>query len=148
MQRLIAMFVIAIALTPNAVTGAELGLGELKPQSNKYNENFDGSYSDQPQAVTERKLSRKTEKVMKYMARVGLDGAGVKKITYFVNDRVEDNKFRIASGEYKGFKMQFSHDIALPSTNKFELRLTNEKMPSWEVKGTSRGVMMHYKYEW
>jgi len=122
MQRLIAIFVIAIALTPNTGNGAELGLGELKPNSDKYTQNFDGSYSDEPQITRERKLSRNAEKMMTYMAR--------------------------ASGEYKGFKMEFSHEVAVPAAKKFRLRMTNDEMPHWEVNGGTRGVMLNYKYEW
>lgn len=151
MQRLIASLVIAICLAPNTgnkAIGAELGGEELKPQSDKYIENFDGSYSTQPQEVRERKLSRNAEKALKYMARVGIEGAGVERVTYFVNDRIEDDKFRIASGEYKGFKMQLSHEVSVPAPKRFELRLTNEELPHWEVKGTTRGAMINYKYEW
>lgn len=149
MQRLIALSVIAIALTPNThAKGAELGLGDYKPNSSSRAQNFDGSYVDQPVEVSERKNSRNTEKVMSYMARVGIDGAGVKKVTNFVNDHIQDDKFTVEAGQYRGFKMELSHDVTMPSLNKFQMRFTNEDMPHWNITGTTRGVTLNYKYEW
>jgi len=147
MQRLVAFIVIAVALSPNATNGAELGVGELKPNYAPPAQNFDGSYDDEAAQNPERKLSRNVEKIMTYMASAGLDGAGVKRVTYYVNDHMDDENFRIASGTYKGFKLQFSHDIAMPSANHLKLRLSDQEMPHWEISGSTRGVMLNYKLE-
>ena len=148
MQRLIAIIGIAIALTPNTSQGAELSGRELKPNSGVYTQSFDGAYSDEPVKAAERKISKKTEKIIKYMTRIGIDGAGVKTVTYFVNDRISDDRFRIAGGDYKGFSMQFSHKVAVPSTDKLQMRLSHEEMPHWEMTGGTRGLMIGYKFEW
>ena len=148
MQRLIAIFGIAIVLTPNTSTGAELGNRNHNQNFGPYATNFDGSYVDEPEKTSANRISKNTEKIMTYMARVGLDSSNVKSVASYMNSHIEDNRFNIAGGKYGGFNLTLSHDVAVPEPKKFQLKLQNEDMPHWNMIGSTRGVMINYKYEW
>jgi hypothetical protein len=120
------ILIVALCLHPNTSKGADFG-------------------AEDPQAKDKYKGANKALAVMNM---VGIGGENVKSAAYFVDDRLDGKEFRLHEGSYAGYTMKMQFNTEKIKTEGFEIKLTNESLPNWEVKGSSEEVMLNYKLEW
>lgn len=100
-------------------------------------------------AYAEEKRFKNAEKAVKIMRQAGVDSPLLEDTAYFIDDRVEDDKFDIYRGKYEGYNLSFSHEISSPDYEDLEIRIAPENS-NYEMRINHERIMVTYsrKIEW
>lgn len=88
--------------------------------------------------------SRGINKFLGLMSQAGMSSATLREAAYFVDERIDDKKFRITEHNYAGFNMSLTHDVSFPDYKDLELRIAPENS-NYLLTGSAEGVMVTYQ---